>query len=87
MQVRKSTDSDLNPDEKDVLTRLESAGWFVNQVFTKDAAPDFAYTFGFYESFQHPEIIMFGLPLETMLILLNDVGGQLQQGIRYTAGD
>ena len=87
METRKSTDAELTSDEKDVLTRFESAGWFVNQVFTEGNAPDFAYTFGFYETFQHPEVIMFGLPLDTMLTILNEVGKLLGQGIRYAAGD
>jgi hypothetical protein len=85
--TRKSSDTDLTEHEKDVLTRLEATGWFVNKVAADKIGPGFAYSFGLYDSFNHPEIILFGLPPETMHQLINDIGKQLQNGIRYADGD
>ena len=60
--TRLSTDPGLTENERDVLRRLETSGWFVNRIAEDDEGPGFAYSFGLYERYQHPEIIIFGLP-------------------------
>jgi Domain of unknown function (DUF4262) len=42
---------------------------------------------GLCKEFGHPEIIIFGLAEETMHRLVNDVGEQVRNGVRYSAGD
>ena len=78
--TRSSNDSDLTQHERDVLVRLEAMGWFVNEIAADDNGPGFAYSFGLYKTFQHPEIIMFGLPENMMHQLINDIGKQLRGG-------
>jgi len=84
---RHSTDPDLSEQEVSVLLRREQHGWFVNRIFEDATGPAFAYSFGLYEEFGHPEIIIFGLPLETMHHLINDIGNRVRDGHRYSAGD
>jgi hypothetical protein len=78
--TRHSTDAGL--DEKDVtlLETLEKWGWFVTKVGAGDGEPAFAYSMGLYENFHHPEIVIFGLDLEVMHRLINDVGARIRQG-------
>jgi hypothetical protein len=84
---RHSTDASLSGHEISVLQRREQYGWFVNRIAEDASGPGFAYSFGLYEEFAHPEIIIFGLAEETMHRLINDVGKQVRSGAKYSAGD
>ncbi len=89
--ARRSTDPDLSEHEVSVLQRREKHGWFVNRIANRIAEDatglSFAYSFGLYEEFSHPEIIIFGLSGETMQRLINDVGSRVRKGAKYSAGD
>jgi hypothetical protein len=87
MMPRHSTDTNLSEHEISVLQRREQHGWFVNLIAADSSGPGFAYSFGFYREFSHPEIIVFGLVEETMHRLINDLGEQVRSGVRYSAGD
>jgi hypothetical protein len=65
---------------------IATYGWHVIKVFEDDEGPGFAFTIGLYERFDHPELIVFGLPLETMHLMLNGAGEAVRAGRRYTAG-
>jgi hypothetical protein len=84
---RHSTDANLTEHEISVLQRREQHGWFVNRIAEDASGPGFAYSFGLYEEFGHPEIIVFGLAEETMHRLINDVGKLVRCGAEYSAGD
>jgi len=83
---RHSTDSDLDDTERSILKRREEHGWFVNVIAGDELGPGFAYSFGLYEEFSHPEIIVFGLPADTMQTLVSDIGKHIRAGIKYSAG-
>jgi Domain of unknown function (DUF4262) len=87
MMSRHSTGANLTEHEISVLRRREQHGWFVNRIAEDASGPGFGYSFGLYEEFGHPEIIIFGLPEETMHQLINDVGKQVRSGTKYSAGD
>ena len=84
---RRSTDPGLSEDEITVLKKREEQQWFVNKIMEDSKGPGFAYSFGLYEEFGHPEIIIYGLPGATMHRLINDVGHKVKSGVRYSAGD
>jgi Domain of unknown function (DUF4262) len=84
---RHSTDPNLSQHEIGVLQRREQHGWFVNLIAGDASGPGFAYSFGLYEEFGHPEIITFGLAEGTMHRLINDVGKRVRNGVKYSAGD
>jgi hypothetical protein len=71
---------------KQVVSDVKQYGWHVILVMEEDNAPPFAYSVGLYHSFNHPEIIMFGLSLETMHTILNILGEQIQTGTTFIAG-
>jgi hypothetical protein len=58
--------TNLSEHEIDVLQRREQHTWFVNLIPRDALGPGLAYSFGFYEEFGHPEIIIFGLAEEMM---------------------
>ena len=83
---RHSTDPELSDHDRELLRRLESHGWYVIKVGAGDGEPCFAYSLGLYAKFQHPELVMFGLSLDTMHQIINDAGEQIRKGNRYADG-
>jgi hypothetical protein len=65
----------------DVLKSIEGEpGWKVMGIGAEKDSPGFAYTIGLFHNYKHPEIILFGLPIEIALTLLNDVGDRVKRG-------
>ncbi len=85
--ARHSTDLALSEHDKSVLQRREEHGWFVNMIAEDSEGPGFAYSFGLYEEFQHPEIIIFGLDSAIMHGVINAAGDHVRKGGRYCDGD
>jgi hypothetical protein len=85
--TRHSSQPGLSNHDKDVLLRLEETGWFVNKVFARDGTPNFAYSFGIYERWRAPELIIYGLDLETMHSVINLAASIIQNGARFASGD
>jgi hypothetical protein len=75
----------MDEPEAQTLADIDRFGWSVFKV-SNDQGPDFAYSVGMFRTLGHPEIVMFGLPLETMHQLINDVGARVRAGVRYVAG-
>jgi hypothetical protein len=84
---RHSTDPGLGANEIDVLRKRERYGWFVTMIAADVAGPGFAYSFGLYQEFEHPEVILFGLPGSTLHRLVNDLGERIRSGAKYRDGD
>lgn len=78
--TRRSTDEDLSAEDRSLLKVLEDYGWYVIKVGAGTSKPAFAYSLGLYETFGHPEIVMFGLDLDTMHELINDCGERIRGG-------
>lgn len=70
-----------------VLTEIHTDGWQVTGVLGREAeqGPDFAYSIGLFHSLVHPEVILFGLPLETCMKAVNVIGIDVKAGKRYAA--
>jgi hypothetical protein len=68
--------------------RIAEHGWVVQGVFGTDEHPSplFAYTVGLVGS-GHPELIVYGLPLEVASSILNDLAEHVAAGGRLHAGD
>ncbi len=49
--------------------------------------PSFAYTVGLTATFGHPEVLMAGLPLDTLHVLLNEIGEQVRAQASFQDGD
>ena len=75
----------MDEHEAQTLADVDRFGWSVLKV-SNDAGPDFAYSVGMFRTLGHPEILLFGLPLDVMHQLINDVGARVRGGTRYKAG-
>lgn len=54
----------MDPLQK-IKDDIATIGWSVVAVFAGEDGPTFNYTVGLYETFGHPEVIMFGVPPES----------------------
>lgn len=78
----------LSPEET-VLANIEKFGWHVAMVFSEDSSyPPFAYTIGLETTFDHPEVLIFGLnnDLDFMHQILNAIGSRVKKGERFEHG-
>jgi len=58
-----------------------------DQGFQTVHQPDSCYTVGLWHSYQHPELIIFGLPTERAHHLLAQAAQQIRDGQRWTLGE
>jgi Domain of unknown function (DUF4262) len=63
-----------------LLTDIEKHGLTVILIRATDYLPSFAYTIGLWKNYKHPEIIGFGLKIETLHTVLNDVAELVKNG-------
>jgi hypothetical protein len=72
------------PDTK-VLRDIQRVGWHVTGVFAKEGedGPEWAFSSGLFHSFGHPEVVVFGLPFERCMDVVNVIGEQVKAGSRY----
>jgi hypothetical protein len=82
--LRGMSDSDAK-----LLHDVQRVGWHVIKVFALEAAerPDWAFSIGLFHSFAHPEVVLFGLPLDRCMTLVNVIGRAVQAGKRYQHGE
>lgn len=68
-----------------VLTEIHTDGWQITGVIAREQEkdPDFAYSIGFFHTMGHPEVILFGLPVETCMRAINVIGFDVKDGLRY----
>ncbi len=72
--------------EQAIRQAVDEYGWFAALFEKSPETPSFAYTIGFWRTFQQPEIILFGLPTDTMRDLLRQVADNIQAGLAPVAG-
>ncbi len=75
-------------DEEDVkvLTSIKNIGWHVVYVEAEDNMPSFTYSVGFFHTFNHPEVIMFGLKSQTAFSIMASIAGEIKTGKTYCDG-
>lgn len=61
-------------------SNIEKCGLQVMGIGATDYLPSFSYSIGLYESYQHPEIICFGLPTDLAHTIINDVANLIKNG-------
>lgn len=75
--------------QKKVAADIREYGWHVMKVFSPERTqPSYAYTIGLEDTFDHPEVIVFGLndDLDFMHRVLNGIGVRIKAGERFEHG-
>lgn len=74
--------------ESTIKEHIQRYGWRFQYVFDADGVKeDFAYTIGLDESFNHPEVMIFGLKRETMHALLQEIAEAVKGGKAFQPGE
>lgn len=79
----------MGHDTDEFITRhVRDTGWAVLKILEgeSETEPAFAYTVGLFRNYGHPELILFGLPLDDMHLMLNDCGKLVKAGQRLQPG-
>lgn len=76
----------MNASDAKVIADVTRVGWHVILVPDDTTGPGFAFTIGLYKNYQHPEVIMLGLPHEVMHAVLNLIGKAVKDGHRFAPG-
>jgi len=80
---------DLHAADRKFLSDIAMYGWNVTNVFASknESGPEWSYSTGLYHSFQHPEIVVFGLEAENMQKIINNIGDAVKGGARFDPGN
>lgn len=73
-------------EDDDFVAGIEEHGWQVVLIPEDEEGPGFAYSVGLFRTFGHPEIILFGLDLELMHGLINNMGEDVRGGAKFEPG-
>lgn len=72
--------------EKRVIQDVEKYGFHMALLEDDGYLPAFVYTIGFYKTYQHPEIVVFGLKNEVTQHLLHHIGEEIKKGTKFLTG-
>jgi hypothetical protein len=75
-----------NPAEQKILDDVAQHGFHVVNILEEGDLPPFSFTIGLFHSWQHPEVVVYGLPDRTAHLVLNGVAEAVRAGGRYEAG-
>lgn len=75
-----------NPLEQKVFDDIKRHGWSVFGVAADENSPGFAYSIGLWHHYNHPEIILFGLPFPVMGKIINSIGDRVKAGTQFETG-
>ena len=67
-----------------IQDNINDYGWHFLFVFDSEGDnEDFAYSVGFEETFNHPEIMIFGFDKDAAHAVLSNIASDLKEGLRY----
>lgn len=77
----------MDASQQKVESDVQEFGWHVVLVSPSEGQPAFAFTIGLFRNYQHPEVIVFGLPEKAAHSILNLIGKAVKGGRRINSGD
>ena len=84
--VRSLTDDNLDGSDRKLLSDIDRVGWHVVMILEEDGTPGWSFSVGLFETFKHPEVVVFGLPLELSGQVINGIGADIQKGKTFESG-
>jgi hypothetical protein len=77
---RSLDDPDVTSFDHRVLEDVRDYGYHVAAVATDGSAPAWAYSVGFGATFNHPELVVFGLSVDVMHRMLRNAANEIREG-------
>ena len=78
-------DDSLTDSERAILGAIASEGLHIEHVAIDDDGPGFSFTVGLWQTFQQPEVIVFGLEDHVADELLDEIADLAHEGTRFLA--
>jgi hypothetical protein len=78
---------DCDEHDKKLLADIERYGWHMIGIKEDSKRPAFVFTVGLFQTFKHPEIIMFGLQVENMYEIVRSAVDHVKEGKKYDVGN
>jgi hypothetical protein len=77
-----------DPSEVDqrVTEDVKRYGWHVTYVREESGLPGWTFSIGLFETFKHPEVLIFGLSMDVSTAVINRLGKSIESGKVYEAG-
>jgi hypothetical protein len=72
---------------QEIQQKIDQFGCFIICIESDNHLPEFAYTIGLYQKFNHPEIICFGLPQSLLFSVLNTACDLIKEGQSFQTGN
>jgi len=72
--------SKLDDHERQMLDDIAKYGWHVVGIASDEKYPAWAFSVGLFETFGHPEVLLKGLKVETLMGMVNLVGERVKSG-------
>jgi hypothetical protein len=73
-------------EEQSIHDDVQRFGWSAMNVFEDKEGPGFQYSIGFFRSFKHPEVLIFGQQRNVMHGMLTRIADGIREGKQYAAG-
>jgi hypothetical protein len=70
-----------------VTATVGEHGWAISGRHGDEAAPPWAYSVGMWVSYQTPELVLCGLPVENAATIINAIGARLADGTQFGPDD
>jgi hypothetical protein len=70
-----------------VLTDVKEYGFHIVWINSEGLQPDYGFTIGLEYSYEHPEIILMGLPIGAGKNIINKLGAEIKNGQRFIESD
>ncbi len=84
--VRALTDDNLDDSDRKLLSDIDRVGWHVVMIPQQDGTPGWSFSVGLSKTFNHPEVVVFGLPLELSGQVINGIGADIKKGKSFESG-
>jgi hypothetical protein len=78
--------SPQDDQDRKLLADVANCGWHLIKVPECGSTPGWAFSVGLYHSFEHPEIVLFGLPIDTMHQIINNLVQDIRAGGSFPPG-
>jgi hypothetical protein len=70
-----------------VLSDVKEYGFHIVWINSEGLQPDYCFTIGLEYSYEHPEIILMGLPIGTGKNIINKLGAEIKNGLKFIDSD
>lgn len=76
----------MHPGMKAIFEDVAQYGWHVVAVYAEGDAPEFAFSIGLFETYGHPELVIFGLEMHKAHGVIASCRERIQEGAALEAG-